>query len=798
MSKKSKTNSTPDVWLGPILDKAAYDSGSESKGRRSLLTKLKPSAKRRINFRGLIILVAALTAIGLVYFPARWLQDRSLRRSALEQARSLYENGKVDQALTNIDAYLQTWPDDLAGLELKGEVVAKEAYASHQILGGIQALETLLRLDADSLARQEDRKRLIELTVRMGDMIRAGSDRAKSTTDRFEVRYRFANKIAEQRLKIATETSTDDGETHRLLALTLERLSDAGDPKAGADAMAEYQKALRRDPGDFKAAEQLAALRIERRKDQAGADAILDNLIKARPRSIEARLVRARHLLKTGREDRAKADLDSASRLDATNKGVRLMAASLALRRGDAASARRHLGAIPEEGRADSRLDVLLAQIEFLERRPEQALKKLREGLLRSAGTDRELTWRLAYWLIQFGRPEEARPLMAQFRRLSGRQDHPMLRLLEGSLRERAGRHASAIIELEQAREEIDGEWKGELDMIVGRCHEAVGDVEAAQADYIKARDLSPTSPGPRQALARLLLKTEPDRAIAELVEGIRLSPNSPTLQADLAMAYLVRQLALPAERRNWSAAQATVEKGLRAKPDDPSLIRAKARVLAAAGQRDQADSFLEEATKGVARGMDEIWLLRAQSLEERGRIHQALGVLEEASKPGAAGDKAPIRIARASLLAKSGHGRAALELPGRRCPEVHDPRSGSPGPRKGQSAPDPGRSERGQARLPGVGRARPRGRGPRPQARRNGQARRHARGDGRRRRLDQQGGRRRRADLARDPGHGHPPAQRRPGGRQLEARRGRYAQPEAPGCRAEAPRHVAHPRLDL
>ena len=614
---------------------------------------------RRVNRRSLLILLGVVASIGVLYFPTQYLMEGGLRRSALAQARRLLDEGRGDQALIHLDSYLEAWPDDIQGLELRGELSANLGGSPEQTLLGIRSLDSLLRLDPGSPARQEDRKRLVQLSIRLGDMVRAGSERAKVVADKFEVRYRYAYKIAEQRIKLGA----DDGESHRLLATTMERLADSGDVELGVEAIKEYQKALRKDPGDFASAERLANLRVERKKDQAGGDQIVDNLARARPRSVEARLVRARYFLKTGREDRAKLDVEAASKLSPADKGVRMMAASLALRRNDPAAARRHLAAIPEGDRGDSRLDVLLAQLEFAERRPEKAVEKLRSGLLRTSGTDRELTWRLAYTLVQLDRSAEARPLMAQFRRLTGRQDHPMLRFLEGSLKERVGRHASAILELESAREEIDGEWRGELDMALGRCHEAVNDLDAAESDFRHARDLSPASPGPRQALARVLLRTTPELAVPELEAGLALVPGSAPMLADLAMAHLARQLAMPADLRDWSAAEAALDRGLRAKPGDPALILARAKLLGSSGRVDQATSVLEEATRGVGRAQEGIWMARARWIEARGRLDEAIKVLEQGSRPDAAGDKAALRINRALLQARSGHGRAALGL---------------------------------------------------------------------------------------------------------------------------------------
>lgn len=61
----------------------------------------------------------------LLCIPVWFLQQRSLRRSALEQARKTYDDGQVDQTLVNIDPFLETWPDDLDGLAFKGEMVWK-------------------------------------------------------------------------------------------------------------------------------------------------------------------------------------------------------------------------------------------------------------------------------------------------------------------------------------------------------------------------------------------------------------------------------------------------------------------------------------------------------------------------------------------------------------------------------------------------------------------------------------------------------------------------------------------------
>jgi tetratricopeptide (TPR) repeat protein len=612
-----------------------------------------------------LILFGVLLVLAVIYFPIRYFQDQSLRRSALAQARRLFDEGQTDQALATVKSYLDSWPEDYDGLGLIGELTARANSSTDQVMTGIDNIDKLLRFDPGSPARQEDRKRLVLLLIRLGDMVRAISDFRKSGLDKFEGRYQYANNIAEQRIKLGA----DDGEAHRLLAMTLERLALAGAPEFEAKAIKEYQKALRKDPGDVISADRLAALRMERKDGQgkpelAGADQIIDNLVKARPRSVEARLLRARHFLKTGREERAKVDLETATKLDSTNLGIRLMAAALAVRRGDATSAKRYLASIPETDRVAD-YDILVAHCEMIEKRPDQAIDKLRKGLARTAGTDITLTFHLAYTLIQNGRMAEARPLIDQYRRLSGRRESPMSRFLEGVLRERSGRITSAIVELEAAREEISEEWKVELELTIGRCFEATGDIDSATKAYENARRSSPSSPTPRQALARLQLVSNPDRAVEELKEAIRLGqgPGASSLVADLANAQIIRQLAQPEPRRDWSAAGATIEQGLRARPDDPTLLLIRVKLLTSSGRLDEAEERLAEATRGGARISQELWLVRARQLESRGKYEEALRVLEQGLSPSGAGDHAALRASRARLLSRVGRGRAALEL---------------------------------------------------------------------------------------------------------------------------------------
>ncbi len=339
------------------------------------------------------------------------------------------------------------------------------------------------------------------------------------------------------------------------------------------------------------------------------------------------------------------------------------MAVTLAMKRGDLAGARRHLAAIPTADRHDTRVVILAAHLESLGQNPDRAIETLRRGLMQTAGTDQELTWRLAYLLIGQGRMTEVQPLLAQYRRLSGQSNHPMVRFLEGALEERSGRYQTALASLELVRDEMDPEWKGEVDLIIGRCHEAVGDEELARTAYERARDRSLASVQPRLALARLFRPTNLDRAIAVLEQSLPLVDDKSLLLVELVSAKTERQFAHPESIAGWSAIETAIDLALKAKPDDAALIQARAQVLMVSGRENEARSTLEQASRGAAKAQAEVWLARALALENQQQFAEALKVLNQGSEPGAAGDKAALRVARANLLIRSGHGRDALNL---------------------------------------------------------------------------------------------------------------------------------------
>ena len=614
-----------------------------------------PDAGKRLNHRAASIIGAVVLIICVGFFPMLWFQEGRIKVSAIAEAKALADQGKIDQALIRLDHYLENWPEDVPAIELAADLFTRSARSLDEILKAATYQDQLIRLDPTRPERQENRRQLTLLYLRYGEGLRYATTRNDLSADKYGGRFRAAVKIATQRIAFGA----DDADAHRLLAQALEGLSTTGDGKALTDAMIEYEKALRIDPGDIGSADRLSSILLEKRNDRGAAEEILDDVLKAKPDSVTLRLVRYRFLTRTLRPDRATAELQEASRLAPTDMVVRMAIAGDALRRGNPAEARRNLDAIPRSSQTDRRLMVLRGQIDLYEQHPQEALDSWRKELVSTGGGDREITWQLAQTLIRLGRLSEAKPLVQRFRQMAGDPHDPMSRMLAGMMQERTGHPLGAIADLEEARDNVSEAWRSELELILGRCYEAIGDETRAIGSYRKAVELAPWASTGRMSIARLIGKSAPEQAALEIERTLAQNPGDPSMLAELAVIRMRQQVALPVARRSWTSAEAVLDRGAK---DDPLLAKIRSQLYAISGRPQEAINLLEDATAGYGRHREDLWIARASMLSNAGRVDDAIELLQSARAPDILGDHAGTRIARAGLLARSGRARAARD----------------------------------------------------------------------------------------------------------------------------------------
>src|SRR5262245_662705 len=329
---------------------------------------------RRINPRAAIILgVGTLVVVGS-FFAYKAYRGQHNRALFLREAKTRLEAKQPHLALQYLNRYLAMNPGDVDALDLKSKVLAESARNAYQALEAMPVHTQVLGLDPDNPKRQETRRRLIELNLKIGGRARAAEALARELIRR----------------------GADDAQAHRLLAAALEGVGADGDAKALEEACREYDAAEKREPGDVEAAERLALLYRDKLNDPKKAMQVLDRLVEANRSSpaklAAAHLARSRYFASAEQSGKSDAEIALAEKADPTSLDVRLAAADAANRRGDMAAAHKQLDAIPKEARDDLRVKLVEGLVELSEQHPDDAIRSWRDGLVQTGGNNAELT----------------------------------------------------------------------------------------------------------------------------------------------------------------------------------------------------------------------------------------------------------------------------------------------------------------------------------------------------------------------------------------------------------------------
>ncbi|MFO0910979.1 MAG: tetratricopeptide repeat protein [Isosphaeraceae bacterium] len=618
----------------------------------------KRHVKTRTNWTAAILLSCLVLAVVSGLYLVNMVQERRLSREALATAQRLEKDGEIDVAMRHLSQYLAMHPADADALELKTRLMEKVATSPAQALDVARAYDQLLRLQPGGQYAQKARRRLVEQYVRYGDLIKQSAVffEAMPGMSALEARYQAAETHARELIR----RGADDAEAHRLLAMALDGLAVPANPAALDAAIKEYRRTLEIDPKDQEAARRLARLYLEKMKDEARAERVLDDLLRNAPNSVDVRLLRHAFYKGLHADVKAAAELEVATKLAPEDLRVLLNSAEDALRRGDVPDARRQFAKVPEKFQKDPRFLMLQGQADFSDELPDEAVATWRQGLLSTSGTDAELTWWLAYAMLQMGRMSEARPLISQYRRLAG--ESPVYGILIALLFEKAGRPTRAIQILQGLTEPLGDRWGVLVELALGRCYEAIWDDLKAATAYRAALKIDDAAVVPRLALAKLLLKKKPDEAIAELRHGLAKQPADPAMRVALAGAILQQQASRPEKQRNWEDFAVAFRQAAESSPRSSAVALLQADWLNLQGRPDEALEFLQTAVKQAPRSAP-IAMALADALTRRGKLPLALEVLEKASTKEAAGDQASLRIARARLLTALNRGRAARQL---------------------------------------------------------------------------------------------------------------------------------------
>jgi cellulose synthase operon protein C len=643
-------------------------------------------------------------------------QVKKFNADAADAKRPEQQIQARDLALRHVSQYLASRPDDAEALEIQAKLLLPIDWRA-----SIPVYEHLLRVkDLPPRIAQDARRNLTELYISQSMLyLRGKYARLLPEKTAEQLRFHAAEVLADQwfdrenqrpaevaenleiskkareakdpaKAELAMKAAYAEGQRlrtatmHRLLAAALENqviesktfrsFKDKDGKTVTIDlvdyAVREYQAALEIDPKDARAASYLADLYKDKKKDRATAVRVLDDLLAADPKSVLARLVRYRFFKTTGEDSVAAGELKLAAEQAPDNVDVIVRAASEALQghQPDPALARQWIEKLPKSSR--DQLSSLEGLIDYLQQDRMGAVSTWSKGLERSGGNDKDLTFQLAFVMLELGRDAQAEELVEQYRRLAG-DDAPRLHWLKALQDERAGHYGLAVGRLLALRNNklVDADIKGKIPRMLGRCQEAHGNRDDAEATYREGLRLTPGSIPLRLSLAQLLLSGRKSQsqsddpikdAINLLEQGIKSHPDTPELLIAVVRARLHQQILRPAEKRNWVEFDAAYKRAVAVSPTSPLLAQDYAERLTLANQTDQAIGLLKEATNKSPKSA-ELAIDMARVLSRQGHLDQALQVIEQAMDPKAAGDRGNLRTERAQILANLGRAREAL-----------------------------------------------------------------------------------------------------------------------------------------
>ena len=623
--------------------------------------KARAKTKVRINLRAVLILGVLAVALVPAYFALQAMQDLRVKSPLLQQARDYLDAKppKPDLAIKYLDRYLELAPGDPVALGLKAKLLADSARDYAEIGAAIGFVDYVVRTVPEGEGRQEARRHLIGLYLRKGQFVRqedVAEDIEHSGIER--VGYRTAEVIARELIAQDVKAGRSVAQDHRLLGRVLLGVDILGDPKALDEAVRELEEAVKLDPTDVFGAAQLADLAAGRKKQPARADAVLDALLKAVP-TAQTRLARFDHYSRLGPPEKARAELRDAVQAFPHEPQVLLSAAQDALGRNEAGAARAYLEALPESQRNLYAARFLRGILELRENRNDDAVADWRQGLLLTSGNNADLSFYLARVLLELGRVDEARPLMEQVRRLTGGdKPSPLYQFLEALALIQDKQPAAALEILERIRpafSKMDKSLVASLNMTIADCYEKVRDEPRALAAYREAAASPGVQTNAYLRIARLVTSISgPDAGSKELEAALAKAPG------DFQILMTLGQVRL--QQRRWPEAKDLLDRAARVAPGAPGLILLQAEYLTNTGHTDDAVKLLGRAAQEIDRKDISLWLAYSNGLVRQGRVTDALQVLDRASGPDAAGDRALIRVARARLLQQAGRGRQARQ----------------------------------------------------------------------------------------------------------------------------------------
>ncbi len=465
---------------------------------------------------------------------------------------------------------------------------------------------------------------------------------------------------ANEHAQILLRTSPNDA---KLLTIRAKSEVGLGQEQKAADTL---RSAIQKDPTAVEAYMLLALLLRHKLNDAAEADRIADNMVQTNPKDFNAFMQHARYVqalpksedpkVVAERTKARKADVQKALDLAPDNTDVILMAAQVSRDEKDFEKARIQLQTALAKHPTDKRLGQDLVTTSWIGGKRELAKEDLKAALTKNPDDPNLRTFKIELDLDEGADLAAVRKQIDELERIDG-----VTRSLVDYLRARAlfaeRKWLEASRDLERVRAEMPLQQKATIDLMLGRCHEMLGQPDRQIQVYDRALSENPGLLGAMVGKSAALVATgklDDARTLLEgMLEGMGADEfiKNPVMRNNLINLLLEYNTRRAAKDRDWTKVLALLDAVQKAQPDALETALLKAEAYARMDKLADAKKVLESARDKNPKSV-EVWLGLARLVDRQDGREAALKALDQAEQ--AVGDLAAVRIARLGLLAQA------------------------------------------------------------------------------------------------------------------------------------------------
>lgn len=422
---------------------------------------------RRLNLKFLLVLAASLCAVVLSVHLLHAFNVRSSTKIVLGKAEDARKQGDLRGAMRYYAEYLRQIPSDYEAKASQALVAAevtkqKDVRASDVVLAD-NLLEQALRQD-ELRDRRDLRRKLIDIQI-----LRGRPDEARKNIDRLADPKKADPELDFLYARCAYATSFFDPAIARLEKLT------GYDPRT---KKFEAKKAMAAD--NIEAYMLLAIIRRENKKLFAEANACVDAMVAANPKSAKALIQRSAFQMRytqdgTQKENRqrfetAKEDLRKALLMEPKNVDALMQNADLDMNSKNYDAAVKHIQSAIELSPKNERLYLGLASVLFSQQKPKEAIAKVEEGL-KQVPNSPDLIWGLHEIQWRLGNAAKVRESIDRMEAIKFMPERIQLAKARVPLIEQKWGEAAKLLEEVRPQLQLYPNLAQTADLALGQCY---------------------------------------------------------------------------------------------------------------------------------------------------------------------------------------------------------------------------------------------------------------------------------------------------------------------------------------